>query len=237
MLENFEGLKKGILSYYKLRSDLDPDIRVFGWGGISTIPVEIISFIHSNKSQLTCLEVDRLVVDFFTRNDFKQLNSMVSEWWGNEYFSRRRIALAEAIECYKKHYYIASVTLLTLYMEGSIKDFLNEVCGIQGSNNKQSMEDIRTLEISCPERDISYYHECRESNIEEIQTRLTQHFSIDKPDAASKFSRHRIGHGQMYEEISEADALKSILHMNELNNLLGFLADYLRKEKTTRVLH
>jgi len=218
----FEQLGGVAKKYFATRKTLDPVMNEFGWGGLSAIPRNIVQYVSTNKLELSASDVDGLIQRYFNSNNYRELNYLLDSWYENPYYLKRKSVLIEAVECYKHNFNIACVTLLTIHMEGIIKSFLYEHLKME-ANNKKSIQKLFDLLDSNADKNIAYLHECSKATLDEVYTRLTKHFPLSKPEDTSNFSRHKIAHGQMYEEIKNTDALKTWLYMDELNRLLNFL--------------
>jgi len=222
--EAFQKLDAAITGYFDVRNVMDPVINEFGWGGLSAVPSGIVYYVNQNRASLTIEDVDGFVLDHFNSHKYKELDRLFKKWEDNKYYYRRKYALSEAIDCYKHKFCVASITLLTVYMEGIICDYLFEHNKTSSTDNKKNVNSMREFEKASAGNSIKYINECHKKMLDAIQDRLTEKFRIDERSNASKLSRHKIAHGQMYEAISEIEVLKTILYLNELYQLLEFLS-------------
>ena len=215
------GLKEAVAKYCDSRTELDPVMSEFGWGGLSAIPGNIIQYINAKKSILSADEVNRLIFNYYERKNYEELEIVVSSWWWNPYFSSRKQAIVEALKCFKQKLNIASLTLLTLHFDGIVKEFLFFEFGIKLRKNEKAVEEISKLMVSIKDESISYFYDCNVKAVDEIGKRLTETFEIEKIDETSNLSRHKIAHGHMYDDVSTDVVLKTFLWMNELENLFS----------------
>ncbi len=221
MHQSFVELNEVITQYFKKRAELDPIMAEFGWGGLSAIPGNIIQFINANKSRLSSNDVDELITDYYESENFREFELLVSSWWWNPSFSSRKLAILEAFSCYKLRLNIASITLITIHMEGIIKEFLFWSFGIVRKRDSSAIQEVRERSKNQNNARIPYMYECNIKALEEIERRYSENFKIEQLDETSNLSRHKIAHGHMCDEVSKADVLKTFLWVNELENLLS----------------
>lgn len=221
MKASLAELKETTVKYFNSRVELDPVMSEFGWGGLSVIPGNIIQYVNAEKSNMSTDDVDNLIISYFKNRDYKELDLLVSSWRSNPYFANRKLAIEEALNCFKLNLNIASLTLLTLHIDGIVKEFLFFEFGIKLLKNEKAIEKISNLAIKSKDGSNSYFYDCNVKAVNEIRKRLTEPFEIEKIDETSNLSRHKIAHGHMYDDVSSDIVLKTFLWMNELENLLS----------------
>lgn len=206
-----------LLLYRNKWSDERDTLLKYGWFYTNELPYNIILGIHKHRDELSCDDVDKIILGYFRQNRCAALKSMVKGWVELPFFKCRQRVFHEVIVNHSRKYFNSSVVLLTIYIEGIITDFVRINLKTPRYKVLRAIEDIKEI---MNEANLSHdWKECLDNIIDQIIEAFQEDFNYADPDAAPNYSRHKIAHGHVYEEASEADSLKKFLYLNELYNL------------------
>lgn len=146
---------------------------------------------------------------------------MVKGWVELPFFKCRQRVFHEILVNHSRKYFNSSVALLTIYIEGVITDFVRVNLKTPKYKVLPAIADIRE---KMKEANLSHdWQKVLDNIFNKIAGAFQEGFDLANPDATSNYSRHKIAHGHVYEEVSEADSLKKFLYLNELYNLFLLL--------------
>jgi len=187
--------------------------------------------VFRSSTNLEQAEVDKVVLDFFSSNNYDNLIQMVDKWAGSTHFSCRKHIFEEALANHVDSRYLSSVTLLSVHTEGVIADYLMkekslgkittaisklvEITSIKIKQEKLSGIDIIALNYFVAE----IYNSGFDGKNPSYQPARNGEVA---PQPSHSLSRHKIAHGQV-KCATEKDSLKCFLHLNALYDLFAKL--------------
>jgi len=187
----------------------------FGWCYISSLPQEIINYIHINKESLLQEDVDKMVCDHYKASDYKELESMIKQWYELKYFYKWRNKIDDAFWAHKLGKYSLSIPLWAILPEGIIRDFMRDVYNVSAygfgrlyENFKEKVQDLDYFIIDYVFLWIDLFY---------------NDFHPEKPEKVQDFNRHKILHGLALNYDNEINSLKLILYLDELFHMISSL--------------
>lgn len=197
----------------------------YGWFYSSELPEEVINHIYENRESLNKDDVDKIVVEYFRKNQCEALKNMVHSWNNLPYFACRKVVFHETLVNHSRKYFNSSITLLAIHTEGVITDFVRTVLQSPRYYVKQAIKDVKEKLENIENMSI-YEYEVFNDVIERIEQAFNESFDCGNPDKTSNGSRHKIAHGHVYEKETEVNSLKHFLYMNELYHLFLLLSNH-----------
>ena len=197
----------------------------YGWFYSSELPEEVVNYVYENRESLSKDDVDKIVVEYFRKNQCEALKNMVYGWNDSPYFTCRKRVFHEALVNHSRKYFNSSITLLVVHTEGVITDFVRTVLQNPRRRVNQAIEDVKEKLDNTEDMSV-YEYKVFNDVIERIAQAFDKGFDYADPDKASNGSRHKIAHGHVYEKETEVNSLKHFLYMNELYHLFLLLSNH-----------
>lgn len=197
----------------------------YGWFYSSELPEEVVNYVYENRESLSKDDVDKIVVEYFRKNQCEALKNMVYGWNDSPYFTCRKRVFHEALVNHSRKYFNSSITLLVVHTEGVITDFVRTVLQNPRRRVNQAIEDVKEKLDNTEDMSV-YEYKVFNDVIERIEQAFDKGFDYADPDKASNGSRHKIAHGHVYEKETEVNSLKHFLYMNELYHLFLLLSNH-----------
>ena len=197
----------------------------YGWFYSSELPEEVVNHVYENRESLSKDDVDKIVVEYFRKNQCEALKNMVYGWNDSPYFTCRKRVFHEALVNHSRKYFNSSITLLVVHTEGVITDFVRTVLQNPRRRVNQAIEDVKEKLDNTEDMSV-YEYKVFNDVIERIEQAFDKGFDYADPDKASNGSRHKIAHGHVYEKETEVNSLKHFLYMNELYHLFLLLSNH-----------
>ena len=197
----------------------------YGWFCSSELPEEVVNHVYKNRESLSKDDVDKIVVEYFRKNQCEALKNMVYCWNNLPYFTCRKGVFHEALVNHSRKHFNSSITLLAVHTEGVITDFVRTVLQSPRYRVTQAIEDVKE-KLENTEAMSIYEYEVFNDVIERIEQAFNESFDYTNPDKASNGSRNKIAHGHVYEKETEVNSLKHFLYMNELYHLFLLFSNH-----------
>ncbi len=207
------------------------DILVkFGWFYSNELPDELVDEIIERAENIKKSEVDQIIVAHFRKDRCGALRRIVHGWETSQCFLTRKHVFNQALHCHSRRIYNASVTMLTLHVEGVITDFARVVLDSQ-CKAKKALEGINDFIEGMPFATLTFSDWGIFSFvIKKVQAALSEDFDLSNPETASNNSRHKIAHGHVVEKETEANSLRRFLYLNELYRIFSVIGKELEME-------
>lgn len=180
----------------------------FGWWFIGSLPIDKINYIYRNRETLLQEDVDKIVCDYYKDNDYKELEEIIREWYGLEYFCKWGSKIDDAFYAHKLGKYSLSVPVWAFMLEGIIRDFMKDTYGVSAYNFSPLYDNFKEKAKKLDSIIVNYAFTCIDS--------FYIRFNPAEPDEVQDFSRHKIFHGQALNYDNEINSLKLILYLDEL---------------------
>ena len=188
---------------------------------IELLPRSLIDETYARKDSIQTIEVDKIVIDFFRKDNCKKLKEIVKGWSNPLCFSQREWVFHEALVNHSRRYFNASTTLLTIHTEGVITEFVNSEIEPRKLKVKKAIESLKNhlgnseLDENRPKNSqdaciLSY------TVLDEILAQFKCPFDLDELHAAPNNTRHKIAHGHVVEKEIEVNSLKKFLHLHQI---------------------
>ncbi|MCB2290826.1 hypothetical protein LGK97_13855 [Clostridium sp. CS001] len=209
-----------ILSRNNIRESIKSkamSLNNFDWWLISSLPIIKINEIYRNKESLNIDEVDNIICDYYSDNNFKELDKVTEKWVDLDYFNNRIDILKESIEVHKLEKYRLTVPTLVPLIEGVIRDFMLDKYKILNESFSPTYKIFKSKVNELSNFIVNYVVIC----IDKLYCR----FNPTKPNEVSDFSRHKISHGLAIEYGSEANSLKVILFLDEIFEIISSIQE------------
>ena len=187
----------------------------FGWWFIGSLPIEQINYIHRNRETLLQEDVDKMICDYYKASDYKELEEIIREWHGMEYFCKWGSKIDDAFYAHKSGKYSLSVPVWAFMLEGIIRDFLRDAYGISEKRFSFLYNNFKEKAKELDNFIVNYAFNCIDS--------FYVRFNPEEPDEVQDFSRHKIFHGQALNYDNEINSLKLILYLDELFYMISSL--------------
>lgn len=197
----------------------------YGWFYSSELSEEVVNHIYENRESLSKDDVDKIVVEYFRKNQCEALKNVVHRWNNLPYFACRKVVFHEALVNHSRKYFNSSITLLAIHTEGVITDFVRTVLQNPHYRVTQAIKDVKE-KLENTEAMSIYEYEVFNDVIDRIEQAFNESFDCGNPDKTSNGSRHKIAHGHVYEKETEVNSLKHFLYLNELHHLFLLLSNY-----------
>lgn len=187
----------------------------FGWWFIGSLPIDKINYIHRNRETLLQEDVDKIICNYYKANDYKELEEIIKEWHGLEYFCKWGSKIDDAFYAHKSGKYSLSVPVWAFMLEGIIRDFLRDAYGISEKRFSFLYNNFKEKAKELDNFIVNYAFNCIDS--------FYVRFNPEEPDEVQDFSRHKIFHGQALNYDNEINSLKLILYLDELFYMISSL--------------
>ena len=187
----------------------------FGWWFIGSLSIEKINYIYRNRETLLQEDVDKIVCDFYKDNDYKELEEIIREWYGLEYFCKWGSKIDDAFYAHKLGKYSLCIPIWTFMIEGVIRDFLRDTYGISAKKFSYLYNNFKEKAKELDNFIVNYAFNCIDS--------FYVRFNPEEPDEVQDFSRHKIFHGQALNYDNEINSLRLILYLDELFYMISSL--------------
>lgn len=191
-------------------------LKEFGWWGISSLSFKTYIEIEKQDDIVDVNEINKIICDFYSKDNFENLESLLLKWKENKYFNRVSEILEDAVEAHKNGKYTLSIPALMPNIEGIIRYFMSDKYGIskrsfapiykEFKDNVKGFEDIMAVYV------IQYID------------KLFCNFDPENPNEVDDFSRHKLLHGFSSHYHSEVNSLKIILYLDEIYNIIEKLS-------------
>lgn len=185
----------------------------FDWWIISSLPIGIVDEIDKYNEKLDRDKVDCIMCNFYSENNFEELDKFIDKWIKLNYFKNRIDILRDSIEVHKLGKYTLTVPTLIPIIEGVIREFMLDKYSIFSEGFKPIYRGFKDKVDELSNFLVSYVIAC----IDKLYCR----FNPIKPNEVDDFSRHKISHGLATEYASEANSLKIILLLDEIFEIIS----------------
>lgn len=187
----------------------------FGWWFIGSISIDIINYIYKNKDTLSEQDVNKIINDYYTLNNFYELDKIVNKWSESLCFKVWMQKVDDAISAHKHEKYSLSIPIWAMMLEGIIRDFMRTIYGISSfrfgplyNSFKEKVEELDAFLIN-------HVFYCMDS--------FYISFDPNKPDETDDFNRHKILHGLAQGYDLPIYSLKLILYLDEIFYIISSL--------------
>ena len=227
-VQALSNIDYSMLTYHKEWNEKHDTLVRFKWFYLNELPDDLVNRIFEKITDIEQGEVDQIIVNHFRNNRCAALKCIVQTWKSSRYFSPRKDIFNQALHCHSRGIYNASVTMLTLHIEGVITDFVRIAFNTPKFKAENALKDIDNFigGLPCSTLPFSEYSVFF-SVIDAIQAALTENFSLANPETASNSSRHKIAHGHAVEKETEANSLRCFLYLNELFRMFSVIDEEL----------
>ena len=217
-----------MLTYHKEWNEKHDALIRFGWFYLNELPDELVVAIFEKIADIKQDEVDGIIVSYFRKDKCAGLKGIVNTWKSSRYFASRNYIFNQALHCHSRGIYNASVTMLTLHIEGVITDFVRMAFNAPKFKVEKALEDINDFIGDLPFSTLTFSDwSIFFPVMEDIQIALTESFDLSNPETTSNNSRHKIAHGHAVEKESEANSLRRFLYLNELYRIFSVIDEEL----------
>jgi hypothetical protein len=217
-----------MLTYHKEWNEKHDTLVQFGWFYLNELPDELVDKIFEKTADIEQAEVDQIIVAHFRKDKCDAIKRIVQTWKSSRYFAPRKEVFRQALHCHSRGIYNASVTMLTLHIEGVITDFARIAFNTPKFKAENALNDINDFIGDMPFSTLTFSDwSVFFSVIEAVQVALTENFDLANPEAASNNSRHKIAHGHAVEKETEANSLRRFLYLNELYRIFSMIDEEL----------
>ena len=171
-----------------------------------------ISRLKGNQSA----QINKLFIDYFSNNNYKELMDLVSSWKSNPLFQKRTKILSDCVttlQVSKREFNASNVVLPTLIsqIEGILNSYVKKV-GIKRKGNKEWAIEFRN---KTKDDDFLEFTELANDVLLDI---LFQGANEGKPlKTPFTFSRHKILHGEFTKYGRLDNVLRAFLILDFLN--------------------
>lgn len=191
-------------------------LKRFGWWGISSLSFKIYIEIEKQENLLEKKEVDEIICNFYNKDNFKNLESLLAKWKQNKYFERISEILDDAIYAHKNGKYTLSIPALMPNVEGIIRCFMNDEYGISEKSFIYIYKEFKD--------NIKKFGDIMAGYVVQYIDILFCNFDPRNPDKVDDFSRHKLSHGFSSNYHSEVNSLRLILYLDEIYNIIEKLS-------------
>ena len=212
------GMQERLFIRTNIRNNIEQKSKTmleFGWWFIGSISIKIINYIHENKDTLNEQDVNKIIRDYYTLNDFYELDKIINQWEKSMCFRVWMPKVNDALFAHKHGKYSLSIPIWIMMIEGIIRDFMRSVYGVTPfrfnplyKNFKEKAEELDAFLIS-------HVFYCMDS--------FYISFDPKKPDETDDFNRHKIFHGQAQGYDMPIHSLKLILYLDEIFYIISSL--------------
>lgn len=191
-------------------------LKGFGWWGISSLSFKIYMEIEKHYNILDSEEIDKIICDFYSKDNFNNLELLLSKWKENKYFCRVSEILDDAIEAHKNGKYTLSIPALMPNIEGIIRCFMNDKYRISERSFVPVYKEFK--------ENIKIFGDIMAVYVIQYIDNLFCRFDPRNPDEVDDFSRHKLSHGFSSHYHSEVNSLKIILYLDEIHSIIEKLS-------------
>ncbi|MCD3321133.1 hypothetical protein G8V07_12520 [Clostridium botulinum D/C] len=204
-----------ILSRYSITDNIiskAETMNSFGWWIISSLPLKITNEIDKNKDELNKDDVDDIICNYYSKDNFKKLNEITNKWNRLNYFNNKIDILEDSIDAHKTGKYSLSIPTLTPLIEGIIREFMQSRYGISRFKFPPVYNEFKNKITELNDFIATYVITCID--------KLYCSFNPKNPNECSDFNRNKIFHGLANKYGSQANSLKVILFLDEIFEII-----------------
>lgn len=188
-----------------------------GWCVGNSILEELIEEIYDEQDVLKDEEIDKIIVDFFDKNNYEALDNICLNWSDFPYLDPFKKQCNDAINHYKMGTYWTGVDAFTAIMEGMIRNFARERYNIFERSIWQYVKPLKR-ETKQLEDFVSKYF------FQQFNT-FYDSFKPEEEGVTSDFNRNKIKHGIAFDYDKKEYALKLILMMNDIIAIISSISE------------
>lgn len=183
----------------------------FGWAYISVMDDEILDYIYVNKDRLSQEEVDKIICEYFEKNNFEIIDNLIKELNETEFYGNIK-KLKESVLAYKNGLYSLCVHTLAILPEGLIREFMDEEYGVRHRSFKAVNHNFKNKVDEVMNFTARFLLMC----IDKFYISFEPQEKNKTPD----FSRHKICHGLAQDIDRKEYCLKLILYNLEIISII-----------------